>query len=151
MENFIVNEVVSRDLTSIERLFYIWNGAVRATHHFLSEEDIRILCPCVKNGLKNVDRLFVAKNGEQETVGFVGVEGDKIEMLFVAPEYFGRGVGKLLTAHVVEGLGGMFVDVNEQNPGAFGFYQSIGFEVAGRSETDGQGNPFPILHMRLRG
>jgi hypothetical protein len=27
----------------------------------------------------------------------------------------------------------------------------MGFEQVGRSELDGQGNPFPLLHMRLGG
>lgn len=26
---------------------------------------------------------------------------------------------------------------------------AIGFEQIGRSELDGQGNPFPLLHLRL--
>jgi hypothetical protein len=41
------------------------------------------------------------------------------------------------------------VDVNEQNPQAMGFYLRMGFAVAGRSETDDVGRPFPILHLRL--
>ena len=32
---------------------------------------------------------------------------------------------------------------------AVGFYEHYGFEVFDRSETDGMGDPFPILHMRL--
>lgn len=42
------------------------------------------------------------------------------------------------------------MDVNEQNAQARGFYEHEGFEVIGRSETDEQGEPFPILHMRLK-
>lgn len=30
-----------------------------------------------------------------------------------------------------------------------GFYLRMGFAVAGRSETDDVGRPFPILHLRL--
>ncbi|MGY0625916.1 MAG: GNAT family N-acetyltransferase, partial [Paraglaciecola chathamensis] len=41
------------------------------------------------------------------------------------------------------------VDVNEQNPKALGFYQRIGFKVVGRSELDGQGKPYPLLHLAL--
>jgi putative acetyltransferase len=42
------------------------------------------------------------------------------------------------------------VDVNEQNEAARRFYEACGFEVAGRSETDSAGRPFPLLHMRER-
>jgi putative acetyltransferase len=39
--------------------------------------------------------------------------------------------------------------VNEQNPQGVAFYRHMGFGQVGRSELDGQGNPFPLLHMRL--
>ena len=39
--------------------------------------------------------------------------------------------------------------VNEQNPQARGFYEHMGFTVRERSETDDQGNPYPILRMVL--
>jgi putative acetyltransferase len=40
------------------------------------------------------------------------------------------------------------VDVNEQNPAAVGFYEALGFVVVSRSPVDGDGRPFPLLHMR---
>jgi len=42
------------------------------------------------------------------------------------------------------------VDVNEQNPQAEGFYKHIGFEVFEHNKFDEQGNPFPILKMKLK-
>ena len=42
------------------------------------------------------------------------------------------------------------LDVNEQNPQALGFYFKQGFEVIGRSEVDGMGQHYPLLHMRLK-
>jgi putative acetyltransferase len=41
----------------------------------------------------------------------------------------------------------LILDVNEQNPPAAGFYARQGFVVVGRSETDGEGRPFPLLHL----
>lgn len=41
------------------------------------------------------------------------------------------------------------VDVNEQNPQAIGFYEKMGFKPIGRSEKDGSGKPYPIIHMSL--
>lgn len=40
------------------------------------------------------------------------------------------------------------LDVNEQNPGAVGFYLHHGFEVAGRQEADSDGRPFPLLQLK---
>ncbi|AFT68647.1 Acetyltransferase, GNAT family [Alloalcanivorax dieselolei B5] len=70
-------------------------------------------------------------------------------MLFIAPEARGTGVGSLLAAHAVERQGATKVDVNEQNKQALGFYKHIGFSVVGRSPLDGQGKPYPLLHMEL--
>jgi putative acetyltransferase len=41
----------------------------------------------------------------------------------------------------------MTVDVNEQNTKAVGFYERIGFKRTGRSRLDGQGRPYPLLHL----
>lgn len=56
----------------------------------------------------------------------------------------------MLLDFAIRELGVTHVDVNEQNTQARGFYEHKGFEVIGRSETDEQGEPFPILHMRLK-
>ena len=43
--------------------------------------------------------------------------------------------------------GARAVDVNEQNPQALAFYKRQGFRIVGRSAQDGQGMPYPLLHM----
>ena len=70
-------------------------------------------------------------------------------MLFIAPDSRGRGIGKALVSYAVAIMGAQELDVNEQNPQALGFYQRMGFQVVGRSALDGQGNPFPLLHMKI--
>lgn len=42
------------------------------------------------------------------------------------------------------------VTVNEQNPRARGFYERMGFRAVSRSAVDGQGNPYPVLRMRVQ-
>ena len=82
-------------------------------------------------------------------VAFSGVCGDKLEMLFVHPSFFGRGIGRVLVRHAADVLGVRFVDVNEQNTGAAVFYRRMGFAEISRDETDSQGMPYPVLHMEL--
>jgi len=41
-------------------------------------------------------------------------------------------------------------DVNEQNGQAIGFYESMGFLRVGRSPVDGQGRPYPLIHLEYR-
>lgn len=92
---------------------------------------------------------LVCARGEEEIAGFCGVHDGNIEMLFIAPEARGSGVGRLLVAHAIQRQGARRVDVDEQNAQALGFYQHLGFEVTGRSPLDGQGKPYPLLHMAL--
>lgn len=129
------------------KLVAIWRSAVDATHDFLSEEDrdqIEVALPA--SYLPNV-RLTVA-DVAGDPVGFAGMSGDRLEMLFVDDAFRGRGIGSALLAYVIREDGVCALDVNEQNPKAVGFYISKGFTVTGRSECDDDGRPYPLLHMR---
>ena len=46
---------------------------------------------------------------------FAGIDGDMLEMLFVAPKARGKGVGRQLVEYLVRERGIRQVDVNEQN------------------------------------
>ncbi len=135
----------------LDRLAALWEAAVRATHHFLAEADIDHLRPLVREQYLPSAKLVGARDARGEWLGFLGVDGDELEALFVHPDRHGRGIGRMLAEHAIRELGVVRVDVNEQNPGAVAFYERIGFLVVGRSEVDGQGREFPILKMRLNG
>lgn len=127
-------------------LLEIWEASVRASHGFLSEADIARLKPQVREAVGAVGVLAVARMGDP--VGFMGIEGRKLEMLFVHPAYFRRGIGALLARWAMERHGVVAVDCNAQNPAAVAFYTRMGFVVVGRSASDGMGNAFPLLHLR---
>lgn len=132
-----------------DALVGIWEAAVRATHHFLSEADIQMLKPLIRDQYLPAVTLVVARDNRCVAQGFLGYADGKVEMLFVAPDCHGLGIGKRLLSHAVRVLGASAVDVNEQNPAALAFYASQGFEVIRRSPLDGGGRPFPTLHMAL--
>lgn len=131
-------------------LIEIWEQSVRATHDFLAEEDLITLKPLILNHYFDAVDLNIAKNEEGEILGFCGVSEGNIEMLFISPKARGKGVGARLASHAIQTQGATKVDVNEQNTQALGFYEHIGFVVAGRSALDGQGRPYPLLHMMLK-
>ncbi|AOJ71492.1 MULTISPECIES: acetyltransferase [Burkholderia] len=137
----------SRFSTDNPVLAEIWHRSVRATHTFLSEQDIRELYPQVRNTyLPNVT-VWIDEAIDGRIAGFVGANGARIEMLFVDPDLVGQGVGTRLLDHVRAEHPRLSVDVNEQNPLAHGFYRRYGFKDVGRSETDSAGRPFPLIHM----
>ncbi|OZY87899.1 acetyltransferase [Cellvibrio mixtus] len=131
------------------KLIEIWEASVRATHDFLVENDIQALRPLILEQYFDAVDLRCAKNTHGEIHGFCGVHDGNIEMLFIAPEARGKGIGALLVAYAIKSQGATKVDVNEQNVQALGFYQHIGFSVIGRSPVDGQGKPYPLLHLSL--
>ncbi len=93
--------------------------------------------------------LRVVKNNSDNIIGFIGVSDGNVEMLFISPTFRNSGAGSLLLRNAIEHQFASKVDVNEQNPDAVGFYKHLGFKVIGRAPLDGQGNPFPLLHMEL--
>ncbi len=137
-----------RDGRLLNSLTALWEASVRATHHFLREADISNLKPYVTEGLAGIRHLYVADAAAP--TAFIGIQDEKIEMLFVSPQHLRKGIGKRLVDMAVRNHGAVFVDVNEQNPDARAFYEKLGFVGSGRTETDGQGNPFPIIEMRRK-
>jgi len=127
----------------------VWENSVRATHDFITEEDIEFFKPIIIEQAFPAVSLKCVKDKNDSILGFVGVHDMKIEMLFVLDNIRGQGVGKLLLQYAIDNLSANSVDVNEQNTLALGFYQHMGFNVFDRSPLDDMGKPFPILHMKL--
>ena len=137
-----------RNVTLVSALIYLWEESVKASHHFLTKKDIKKLIPVVRNAIEMIENLIILYHTDKP-VGFIGIERCKIEMLFIAPEYFGCGFGKNLVDIAIKDYKCSMVDVNEQNPKARSFYKHLGFIEFERSEIDEMGNPFPIIKMKL--
>ena len=140
----------------VASLVELWEKSVRATHTFLSEAEILKIKEYVPDAICGVESLLVlfdkSENSEKSNfrpLGFMGIENRKIEMLFLSPDARGKGFGKTLVQHGIENYSAEEVTVNEQNPKAKGFYENLGFKTYKTSETDEQGNPYPIAWMRL--
>ncbi|MHC1746765.1 MAG: GNAT family N-acetyltransferase [Cellulosilyticaceae bacterium] len=142
----VLSTITDKEITNI---LGVWESSVRATHLFLTEENIVSLRPCVEEGVKFISNLAVIRDQEDAIQAFIGVQDNKIEMLFVNDDYRGKGLGKQLVSWAINSLNIKFVDVNEQNEQGLGFYKHMGFGIFDRSELDEQGNPFPILYMKL--
>ena len=127
----------------------VWEASVRATHHFLQEEDIQFFKPLILNNYLDAVTLRCVKSDTNEIIAFLGVAENNLEMLFIHPNYRGKKIGKLLLDFAIAKFAVTKVDVNEQNEQAVGFYLYYGFKIISRSETDSSGKPYPILHMEL--
>lgn len=128
----------------------LWEASVRASHDFLGEADIQFFKPLILREYLDAVDLYCLRDEQDKITGFIGLAEDKVEMLFVHPSSFGKGIGRVLLQFAINEKGVTRVDVNEQNPKAVDFYRHMGFDVTDRSETDGLGKPFPILAMKLQ-
>lgn len=146
---FQITALHERPQDVINELGEVWKDSVAATHHFLTQEDKEKLYPLVLDAIKNVPFLLTAKNEQGKLLGFIGIEGQKIEMLFIHPKAQKMGLGRKFVEHAKNAYRIQFVDVNEQNPDALVFYQKMGFHQFDRSEYDDLGNHFPLLHLKL--
>ena len=144
-----IYEAAERSEELVRELLGVWERSVRATHLFLSDGEVRSIREYVPQALLGVAHLLVAKDEAGAPAAFMGVEDGSLEMLFIDPEERGKGLGRRLLRLGIESYGVRRLAVNEQNPRAAGFYEHMGFEAYARSETDEQGNPYPILYMRL--
>lgn len=174
----MVERLTTPTPAELDALTALWEASVRATHAFLAPEDIPFFRQMVRReALPTVDLYVIRKTGAGESgirdagtgeseaeesgagkfgtgnsdafAAFAGVNGDMLEMLFVAPEARGRGLGRVLVEYVTGHCGVRRVDVNEQNPQAAGFYRRMGFRTTHRDAVDPSGKPYPILHMEL--
>ena len=142
-------EVKERTELLLSQLLVVWEDSVKATHLFLSKEEIANIKEYVPQALSSISNLIVMLNDEDIPLAFMGIENQKLEMLFVKNSERGKGIGKQLLNYGIENYNVNELAVNEQNPQAKSFYEHMGFKVYQRNELDDQGNPYPVLYMRL--
>ena len=131
-----------------EQLLSVWEKSVLATHDFLSPADFISIKEIVQTIDFNAFDVYCLMQ-EETVIGFLGVAERKVEMLFLDPDWCGKGLGKKLMDFAVTKLAADKVDVNEQNLRAVRFYEKLGFETYERTERDDQGKNYPLLRMKL--
>ena len=139
-----IREVQDRTAPLMTALLAVWEKSVRATHTFLSEEEIEHIKTYVPTAFHSVQHLLTAETASGEPVAFMGITGDRLEMLFLLPEERGQ-----LLEYGIRNYGVGEVTVNEQNSQAVGFYQHLGFVTYRRTDHDEEGNPYPLLYLKL--
>jgi putative acetyltransferase len=70
-------------------------------------------------------------------------------MPFVGSSCRGRGIGSALLDYALSHWDVSELTVNEQNPQAIAFYEHKGFAAYMCTDTDEEGEPFPLIYMRL--
>jgi len=129
------------------RALEIWRAAVDATHRFLTPEDRAEIDLMVAGWLPTVE-LWLVDDDAGRPVGFLVMDGEMIDALFVDPSVHGQGYGTALLNYALTLSPHATVDASEQASNALAFYEARGFVRTGHSETDPGGRPYPLIHLK---
>jgi putative acetyltransferase len=133
----------------VPRAIEIWRDAVDATHGFLTPEHRIEIDALVEEWLPTADLWLVEDN--ERVVGFLVMDHEMIDALFVDPAVHGRGFGTELLNHALSLAPDATVDASEQASNALPFYEARGFVRTGRAETDSYGRPYPLVYLKYVG
>lgn len=122
----------------------LWERSAIATHLFLNAEEIAQIKQYLPQALSEVAHLIIAPNEHGEPLDFMGINEQKLKVLFLEPALREQGLGKKLLQYGIDKYG-----VNEQNPQTVGFYKHLGFKIYKRTDLDEQGAPYPFFYMRV--
>lgn len=78
----------------IEGMYQVWHASVLATHDFPAESDFAEICVLVRRDYLPNHDFTVAVDEDDRVIGFLKVDGNEIESLFVAPAFRGQGLGR---------------------------------------------------------
>ncbi len=131
-----------------KEILAVWEKSVLATHLFLTEKDF-VEIKEILQGIEFEKLNLICLMDNDKVIGFIGLQDTKIEMLFLDPAYFGKGLGYKLVEYAMSTFKANLVDVNEQNINAKNFYERIGFQVYERTEKDDLGKNYPLLRMKI--
>lgn len=141
-------ELDKRD-TYLQPIVQLWEANVKVTHTFLTEEAIQNIKQYVPQAVAHVPHLCIALSEKGKLLGFIGVADPRLEMLFIQVNARGQGIGKQLLRYAIKNFDVKELTVNEQNPQAIGFYEHLGFVTYKRTDLDEEGQPYPLLYMKL--
>jgi len=129
-----------------DALTELWEQSARSSHAFMDDAEFVELKPRIRDLLLPSMDVWVAES-VGETLGFVGARGEHVELLYIAPEAQGHGIGRLLLGQLAEGEGPRSVEVYAGNSVGLSFYLSQGFRETRRDPTDAAGRAFAIVHL----
>lgn len=122
----------------IDRVAGIWLDANLRAHCFISPQYWKSNFDPVKEMLPRAE-VYVYEN-DREIWGFIGLNGEYIEGIFVSGEMQSRGIGKRLLDFVKTKKTELRLNVYQKNMRAIRFYQREGFKILreGMDEATGE-------------
>lgn len=125
--------------TDVEKIGEIWLDTNLSTHDFIPAEYWQGNFTAVKEMFPQAE-VYVFQDEERgEIQGFIGLNEEHIEGIFVRTQAQGQGIGRNLLDFVKSRKERLSLNVYQKNSGAVRFYQREGFRIAdgGTDENTG--------------
>lgn len=116
----------------------IWLDTNIKAHNFIPAQYWESNYELVKDMLSHAEVYVYESNGGIQ--GFIGLNGEYIEGIFVCDELQSQGIGKLMLDFIKESKTELSLNVYQKNTRAIHFYQKEGFEIQseGLDEATGE-------------
>ena len=125
-------------MDDINKVADIWLDTNIKAHNFIPAEYWKGNFKSVKEAL-SLAEVYVYEH-DTEIQGFIGLNDEYMEGIFVRDEMQSQGIGKLLLNFVKEKKTKLYLNVYQKNMRAIHFYQREGFEIQreGLDEVTGE-------------
>lgn len=124
------------------RLFFY--PIFRTDRYFFSELNVAAVAEEYREKPDKIAQSFVYDDGIVK--GFIRVNGEEIEKLFVEPSFHGQGIGSALLTYALQNTAGNRLLVLEKNTNAVRLYERHGFRATGeRQRVDDTSEWFLIM------
>lgn len=116
-----------KDSKDIKKIMDIWIASNLDAHNFISKDYFYNNFDFVKDAIENAT-VYVYEQ-ESKVIGFVGINQEFIEGIFVDRNYRSKGIGKKLINYCKKNYNTLSLNVYCKNKKAIEFYKREGFEI----------------------
>lgn len=122
----------------INRVADIWLDTNLKSHSFIPAKYWKDNFKLVKEMLSPAE-VYIYEN-DQKIQGFIGLNDEYIEGIFVSDEMQSQGIGKILLNYAKDKRNKLLLNVYQKNTQAISFYKREGFEIqySGLDESTGE-------------
>ena len=133
----------------INRVADIWLKTNLKTHFFISEQYWISNYEFVKELLPQAE-VYVYED-DKMIQGFIGVNDEYIEGIFVSDEMQSRGIGKILLDYIKDKKDRLQLKVYQKNVRAMSFYQREGFTIQSEGMDEFTGEKEYVMNWESSG
>ena len=133
----------------INRVADIWLKTNLKAHFFIPEQYWISNYEFVKEMLPQAE-VYVYED-DKMIQGFIGINDEYIEGIFVSDEMQSRGIGKMLLDYIKDKKDRLQLKVYQKNVGAMSFYQREGFTIQSEEMDEFTGEKEYVMNWESSG